>query len=312
MNLSTATKQPTNPYDTPAWMKFYAANPGFRRSVGAEGVNDDPPADPPADPKPADPPADPKPTDPPADSKPSDAEAALLKDLMKHKEARKAAEAKAAELAAKFGDIDPEKYQAMIAAETEAEQAKRQAEEKAAIERGDFEKLRTQMAEQHEEQMTKIKESLSSELETTKSELTKAARIIEELTVGTQFASSKFIKDQTVYTPNKARLLYGSHFEASDGKVIAYDKPSGTEDRSPLVDSKGNPVAFDEAMRRIIEADPEKDDILTATITPGAESKPGDGKPPTGKPTSITSRDKISEGVRDLLKGIDMPDTLKI
>ena len=41
---------PADPYDSAAWLAFYAANPSHRRSVGAEGVNPDPPANPPADP----------------------------------------------------------------------------------------------------------------------------------------------------------------------------------------------------------------------------------------------------------------------
>lgn len=32
---------PANPYDVAAWNKFYAQNPGYHRSVGAEGNNDD-------------------------------------------------------------------------------------------------------------------------------------------------------------------------------------------------------------------------------------------------------------------------------
>ncbi len=301
--------QPADPYDTEAWMDFYAANPGFRRGVGAEGVNDDPDAEAEAAKK-AEEEAAAKKTeevdDDPKDKKPSDAEAALLKDVMKNKEARKAAEKRAAELEAQLGDIDIDEYKALKAEREEAAEAKKKAEEEAAIAAGDFEKVRAQMTEQYEGQIETLKTELGGELETTKAELAKARATIEDLTVGSQFNTSKLITDETVYTPSKARRLYGDHFEVEDGKVVAYDKPRGAEDRTRLVDAKGNPADFETAMRRIIEADPEKDDIFLASIKPGASSEPG-AKTAKKETAPATSRDKIMSGMSDLLKTIETP-----
>ncbi len=315
MTKSTLTRakmaQPSDPYDTEAWLEFYDANPGFRRGVGAEGVNDDPDAD--ADPADkSDDPADKSKDADPADDKdksgkPSDAEAALLKDVMKQKEARREAEKRAKELEEQFGGIDIDEYKAMLEERQTAAEAKKKAEEQAAIDRGDFDKVREQMATQHEQELDKVRTTLTTELEDTKAELAKAASMIEELTIGSSFDSSKTIREGTIYTPSKARRLYGDHFEVEDGKVIAYDAPRGAAERTKIVDGKGNPADFETAMMRIIEADPEKDEILVASIKPGASSKPGAGDPPK-KDAPKSSREKIMSGMSDLLGSMDKAD----
>jgi len=236
----------------------------------------------------------------------SDSEAELLKDAMKHKQARKDAEAALNELKGKLEGVDLEEYQQLIKEREESAAAKKKAEEDAAIARGDFDKVRSQMSEQHEAAMEKMRTELTEKLEEREQALKKASSVIEELTVGSQFSASKFIADDTIYTPTKARRLYGDHFEVEEGKIVAYDAPRGSEGRSPLVDSKGNNAGFEEAMRRIIESDPEKDEILVAKMRPGAQSQPGKSTPEkTSGPA--TSRDKIKSGITDLMKNIEKP-----
>lgn len=163
------------------------------------------------------------------------------------------------------------------------------------------------MAAQHESELTKVKTDLATKLEDTEARLAKASSLIEELTIGSNFDSSKLIREDTIYTPSKARRLYGDHFEVEDGKVVAYDQPRGVEGRSVLVDGKGNPASFEAAMLRIIEADPEKDEILVAKLKPGSESKPGDGNPPGKSTAPASSRDKIMSGMKGLLETIEKP-----
>lgn len=306
MNTRNTLNQPADPYDTAAWLAFYDQNPGFRRGVGAEGVNDEDTGDnddkPKDNPKSEDKPKDdPKPED---KDKMSDADAALLKDVMKQKQARKEAEARAAELEKRFEGVDLDEYTRLRTEREDAAAAAAKAEEDAAIARGDFDKVRSQMAEQHEAAIEAVRTELTTENESLKADLDKSKAIIEELTVGSQFSSSKFVTDETVYTPSKARRLYGDHFDVLDGKVVAYDAPRGKEGRSVIVDSKGNPAPFDTAMRRIIEADPEKDEILIDGLKPGAQSAAG-GAPQKKETAPVTSRDKIKSGITDLMGSID-------
>tara|TARA_R110000851_G_scaffold59347_11_gene137431 strand:- start:17528 stop:18502 length:975 start_codon:yes stop_codon:yes gene_type:complete len=310
--------QPSDPYDTAAWMKFYAENPGFNRSVGAAGDNDEADAEAAAAAKAkseadaaaavkAKEEADAAAAADAGNAGPTDTEAALLKDMMKHKQAKVEAERKAAELQKQYGDINIDEYNEMIAARADAAAAKAKTDEDAAIAAGDFEKVRTQMSEQHDAALEALRVSSTAEAEDLRSKLAKSASVIEELTVGSHFNTSKFIGDDTIYTASKARRLYGDHFEVDAGKVIPYNLPRGSEGREILVDAKGNSAGFDEAMRRIIEADPEKDEILLGKMRPGAGSAPGKGAQKKEE-TPATSRDKIMSGMTDLLKNIGQPN----
>lgn len=307
LNRKPFSEQPVNPYDTEAWTAFYEANPGFRRSVGAEGVNDQGGSEEEAakaaeekaaaEAKAAE---EAKAKEEGKSGKPSDKEAELLKDVMKQKEAGKALKQQLEDLSKQFEGVDLEEYREMKAKQAEAAEAAKKAEEERLLKEGDFEKVKEQMLTQHTEALTEVQTQLASKDE----ELAKAHKLIEELTIGSDFGSSKFISEATVFTPTKARRLYGDHFEVENGKVVAYDKPRGDDSRTKLVDASGNPVNFDAAMKRIIEADPEKDDILVAGLKPGSDSNPGRGKSEEKKTAPTTSRDKISSGVQDLMKNI--------
>ncbi len=304
MNMKNRLTQPTDPYDTPAWMAFYAANPGFRRSVGAEGVNDDDPApgadddpqDPPkgADDDPQDPPkGDDDPKDPPKgddkDKKPSDEEARLLQDLMKHKKAAREAQAKLKD----YDGVDVEEYKRLKQASADAAQAELEA-------KGQFDEVKRQMREAHDQEITTIRAE-SEEKDKTIAEL-KAQ--IEELTVGSSFGSSKFLKEETLLPPSKARRLYGEHFEIEDGKVVAYDKPKGAANRSPLVDGRGDPLPFEDAISKIFKADPDSKEMLRSALRPGSDSDPSNAKSDPAKDQKPMSRqEKIASGLSSLFEG---------
>lgn len=293
--------QPNDPYDTAAWLSFYAANPGFRRSVGAGGVNDGEKPD--GNEKPD---GDQKP-DPNAENKPSDKEAELLKDVMKQKEARKAAEAEVESLKKKMEGVDIEEYRQIKSSQEEANNAAKQAEEKRLLDAGEFDKVKEQMVTQHTEALD-VKDAENTDLKT---QLQAANSTIEKLTVGAGFDTSKFISNETVYTPSDARVLYGGYFDVDGDKVVGYDKPRGQEGRAPIVDGAGNSVGFDDALKRIIGLRSDKDSILTANLKPGSSSSPGRGNVDEIKEPT-TSRDKISAGITDLLKGTDVGNDFKL
>jgi hypothetical protein len=202
--------------------------------------------------------------------KPDDETAKLVKEVMTLKNKLKAETAAKEELAKKFEGMDPEQMRALIAEAQKAEEEKLRAA-------GDYDALKKRMAEEHQREMAKA----LAEKDTTKSELEAMKNTITELTIGNAFASSAFLKEETVMTPSKARLIYASHFDIEDGNVVPYDKPRGDSSRSPLVDARGATMGFDEAMRRIIEADPDRDHLLRAKSKPGpgASNTPNLRKP---------------------------------
>jgi hypothetical protein len=234
-----------------------------------------------------------------AKNKPSDAEAALIKDVMKQKEARQAAEAKLVEIQKQleqFTGIDPVKVKALLQQQEEEERKKLEA-------KGEYERLTAQMAERHKEETA----ALRKQIEDAQAGTAGLQRQIAEITVGSSFTGSKFVSEELTLTPAKARVVYGTHFEFKDGKVVGYDKPTGASDRTVLVDSTGNPLAFDEALKKIVEADPDKDHLIRSKARPGANSNSskanaraadagGDGK------KELTSIEKIAAGLKAIAK----------
>lgn len=284
MNINTIV--PTNDYDTEAWAAYWAANPGVRRSLSA-AVSEDTDNS----------------TD--GDQKPDDSEkitlsaaevAALKKAADEATALRKAAEKarKDAEKASKdfteaqtklklYEGIDPEIARKMLADQAAAE-------EELKLKRGEFEAIRKQMMEKHEAE----KKELLDRLTNSDSKVERLTQIMENQIVGSHFDTSTFITEETVLTPSKARALYGAHFDVVESAVVGYDKPRGEANRAPLVDASGKPLPFKEAIKTIIEADPDKDALLRAKAKPGSGSNPPKGSTKTETTSaSLKGIDKI-------------------
>lgn len=222
-----------------------------------------------------------------------DEAAALLKENMQKKDAIRAKEtelATAQALLKTFEGIDPVAVKALLAEKAAAEVT---ALEKA----GDYDRLKTRMAEEH----AKATKALETQLAELKAANAKAQGQVDELSVGSNFAQSKFIAEELTLPPSKARALYAGHFDVVDGKVVPFDLPRGAPNRTPLVNAAGQAVDFEAALRTIIEADPEKDHLLKSKVKPGASSnsKPGARIPAaqTGPQDGVS---KIAAGLKAL------------
>lgn len=221
--------------------------------------------------------------------KPTDEEARLIKENMKRKAENKALKEQLETLQQSVAGLNLDEVRQILA-------ERKSAEEKQLEAKGDYERLKQRMAEEHQATVT----SLNAKID----ELTKALQekeaVIGDLTVGAQFNSSQYINGELVLTPAKARALYGAHFEIEDGKVVGYDKPRGAAGRTALVDAYGVPVSFDAAMAKIIEADPEKDSLIRSKAKAGAGSNT---KPTTKVPDSAQGApavNRIAAGLKSL------------
>jgi len=232
----------------------------------------------------------------------SEGDAKLLKDVMKQKARAVALEAELAAAKAKLTDyegVDPAKAKALLAQE---EAAQREAAEA----RGEYDRLVKQMGDRHAEQMNVA----SGQTESLRIQNSTLAQQIADLTVGASFGNSQFVVTDLTLTANKARVIYGAHFEYKDGKVIGYDKPVGASERTPLVNSQGDPLGFDEALRALVEADPDRDQLLRSKAKAGAGSSTaarGVKKVVDAAAIAAASRmspaEKISAGLKALAKG---------
>lgn len=169
-------------------------------------------------------------------------------------------------------------------------------ETKALEAKGEWDRLKQRMAEEQEK---KIKE-YNDKLTATEANLQNATKTINELTIGASFNTSKVIAEDLLLTSSKTRILYGSHFDLVEGKVVGFDKPRGESNRTPYVDASGNAVGFDDALKRIIEADPEKDTMLRSKIKVGAGSDSKKGGTASNKKVELTSAEKIAQGLKAL------------
>lgn len=229
------------------------------------------------------------------DGKPSDAEARLLRDMMKQKAAAKAASEEleaAKQKLREFDGVDPAIMKTLLA-------EKKEAERKEAEKRGEYDRIIAQVRAEADARVA----AAETASQNTQKALLEANQKIDELTIGSSFRGSKFVTNDTVLSGDKARRLYGDHFSIEDGVVVAYDKPKGASDRTPLVDAKtGANLDFEAAIEKIIKADPDFETIARSKM------KAGSGSPPPGgfnanegdkKVVGVSGRERIAQALRN-------------
>lgn len=232
----------------------------------------------------------------------TDADAKLVKDLMRHKSRAKDLEvelARVSDTLKQFEGIDPVQVRELL-------KAKQDEELKQAESRGEYDRVLKQMAERHKEETAALNKTLEAE----RGRAGSLQSQIAELTVGNAFGSSKFVSEDLTLTPAKARVIYGQHFEFKDGKVVGFDKPVGASERTVLVDSAGEPLSFDAALRKLVETDPDRDQLIRTRAKPGAASSTtlkGARAAASSASTAANSRlrgaEKIAAGLKALANG---------
>lgn len=222
--------------------------------------------------------------------KASDEEARLLKEVMKRKDQIKNLQSeldKVNQQLKKFEGVDLDKIKALMDEAENAENAKLEA-------RGEWERLKAKMAEQHQSEVKSLKDQLTE----FQNKLGDKDSVINKLTIGHAFDSSRFIADELTLTPAKARVIYGEYFDVVDGKIVAYDKPRGANGRTPLVDANGDSIAFNEAIKKIVDGDPDRDHLIKSKMKPGASSDNQPVKKPENKP-ALKGSAKIAAGLSE-------------
>jgi hypothetical protein len=228
----------------------------------------------------------------PAKSGPSDAEKALQAEL---KALRQKMDA--------FGGLTPEQVVELrktkeeadrLKAEREAEQKKREEDE--LRKKGDFDALKQRMADEHQKELG-AQEGRLKELQSLVDGLQGQ---VAGMTLRSSFAASRFVSDETLLSPAKAQKVFGDHFEIEEGEVVGYDAPRGAPRRTRLVDGRGNPLAFDEALKRVVEADPDRDTVLRAKQKPGSGQGDAGARAPAHQASDQRGIDRIRSGLAKL------------
>lgn len=240
-------------------------------------------------------------------TKPSDLEAKLLKEVMEKKEALNKAKTDAVAAIEAKADLERRlaAFDGVNLEEVKALLKDRQDRELSELEKkGEFDRVKKQMQEAQAAELAKIATERDTIKATLEEQVTKATRQITELTIGRSFSESPFIRESMTLTPAKTRIVYGQHFELQNGNVVAYDKPVGETDRTVLVDANGNPLGFDAAMAKLVETDPDRDNLLRSKMRSGAGSENDSDARNGKKEVVMTSKERIRAG----LNGLKLPN----
>lgn len=223
------------------------------------------------------------------DNSPSAETKKLLLEVMKKKEAIKTLTNQLGEVntALKAWEgLDPEEVRNLV-------KQKKDAETKALEAKGEWDKLKAQMNEENQKVLN-AKDARIAELE---EKLGLNGSLIEKLTVGHAFDNSKFIAEELILTPRKARTVYGSYFENENGQIVGYDKPRGDSGRVQLVDGKGDPLSFEAALKKLVDSDPDRDTLIRSKAKPGAGSRTETDAPPANSGTAKSGLERIRAGL---------------
>jgi DNA repair exonuclease SbcCD ATPase subunit len=210
--------------------------------------------------------------------------AKLLKDVMKWKEKAREQEA----LAKKYEGIDPEKARAALEAQAAAERKELEA-------KGEYQRIIAQVAEEADAKV-KAAEAKVAEVQ---NQLTALQESIQKADVASKFANSTFVRENLIISGAKVQTLYGDHFDVVEGEIVAYDKPRGAKDRTPLVDASGKNLSFEAAVEKVVKSDSEWERLTKSGLKkgPGSTSSNLD---PNARETPTNSKDLIAKGLSSL------------
>lgn len=210
-------------------------------------------------------------------NKPTEREAALLKETMARKEKITQLETRLKE----FEGVDVTAFKTMKERLDALDQQERERSQAKLLEEGKYKEALEALTKEHGGVLEQVRAQSTAELQNVqkerdefKAQLAAYATHIEDLTIGSAFATSAFIRDELVQAmnPDRSRRLYGDHFDLVDGKVVGYDKPRGQAGRAPLVDKSGTQVPFDEAFKRILATQSDYQSLIRSQAKVGAGS----------------------------------------
>lgn len=225
--------------------------------------------------------------------------AILLKDVMKWKEKAKNTEQEKEALNNQLSqfnkvlgdELSLEDIQKII---SERKDAERQQLEK----KGEYDRILQQIQDESKKKFDAVSNQVSEKDGLIKS----LQQQLEEMSIGRSFSDSAFIRENSTLPPSIARKEFADYFDNVDGKIVAYDKPRGAKERTPLVDSEGKNKSFEDAIAHLYTSHPDSKDLLKSKRKPGSSSKSLENAESVA-PKPKTREEKISAGLEKLSKG---------
>jgi len=219
----------------------------------------------------------------------SDAQAKALKEVMKWKTNAREYKNSLKEFTDVMGDVTPDQIKELI-------DAKKKSDISDLEKRQEYDRI----IEATKEENGKIVQGLKDQLAEQGNTLKTQSDLIEELTIGRSFSDSTFVKERSVLPASIARREFSEYFDLVEGVAVAYDKPRGAAERTPLVDQNGANKAFEAAIEHLYTNHADSANLIRTPKKPGAGSKnngsngdssgEGDNKP---SEKNLVGRDRI-------------------
>jgi hypothetical protein len=115
-----------------------------------------------------------------------------------------------------------------------------------------------------------------------------------DATVGSKFAKSAYIKEDTLLHPDVAKSFFGKHF-AKDGTAVGHDG-------NPIysIASPGEKAGFEESIKILVETSPIKDQLIKSKQKPGTGGAAASGNRGNAGGGAIkrSAADKIRDGLK--------------
>jgi hypothetical protein len=177
----------------------------------------------------------------------------------------KAAQKELTGLKSKYGDLDVDQARQAIQTVTDLDSSK-------LVEAGKVDQIRSELKTTFESQVDNVKAEYVEAIEERDMLLRAKDRKIYDLMVSNQFRASEYVTSQLLIPPGKAELIYRDHFVIVDDVLVPLFDPDAGE-KAEKVYSKARPgelADFEEAIKLIVERDPDKERIVKGKQASGS------------------------------------------
>lgn len=149
-------------------------------------------------------------------------------------------------------------------------------DDKKLIEAGEVENIKAAAKKASEDKVIALEKAHATEITKLKDENGTLRTTYNGEKVAGAFAASKFVADKLAIPSDLVQARFDKSFKVEDGKIIGYDS-SGNKLYSRA--KPGDPAEFDEALELLVDAYPNKEQILKGTGSTGTGGKPvSDGR----------------------------------
>lgn len=147
---------------------------------------------------------------------------------------------------------------------------------------GKVEEIKAAAKKAAEEQVAQAAKASGEQIKTLETERDRYRQDLYTEKVGGSFSRSKFIAEKVAVPGDMVQAMFGRQFKVEDGKIVGYD-PSGNKIYSRT--RPGEIADFDEAIETLVDAYPNREQILKGSGSSGSGARGSNGTGANGAKT---------------------------